>query len=79
MRDDAGSRLGRLVVLRDVTTLRQAERLKSDLVATVSHELRTPLVSILGFTDLLLGATTTPTRGRAISASCAAKGCGCAS
>jgi signal transduction histidine kinase/CHASE3 domain sensor protein len=55
VRDADGARLGRLTVLREVTTERQAERLKSDLVATVSHELRTPLVSILGFTDLLLG------------------------
>jgi signal transduction histidine kinase/CHASE3 domain sensor protein len=48
-----GERIGRLVVLRDVTRERQAERLKSDLMATVSHELRTPLASVLGYAELL--------------------------
>jgi signal transduction histidine kinase len=48
-----GNRIGRLVVLRDITRERQAERLKSDLMATVSHELRTPLASVLGYAELL--------------------------
>jgi signal transduction histidine kinase/CHASE3 domain sensor protein len=48
-----GHRIGRLVVLRDITRERQAERLKSDLMATVSHELRTPLASVLGYAELL--------------------------
>jgi signal transduction histidine kinase len=51
--DPAGARIGRLVVLRDVTRERDAERLKSDLMATVSHELRTPLASVLGYAELL--------------------------
>jgi PAS domain S-box-containing protein len=49
----AGETIGRVIVLREVTTERDAERLKSELVATVSHELRTPLASILGFAELL--------------------------
>jgi signal transduction histidine kinase len=48
-----GRRVGRLLVVRDVTDARQAERLKSDLMSTVSHELRTPLASVLGYTELL--------------------------
>jgi two-component system sensor histidine kinase VicK len=51
--DDAGARIGRLVVLRDVTREREVDQLKSDLMATVSHELRTPLASVLGYTELL--------------------------
>jgi signal transduction histidine kinase/CHASE3 domain sensor protein len=51
--DEAGTRLGRLVVLRDVTREREVEQLKSDLMATVSHELRTPLASVLGYAELL--------------------------
>ena len=43
--DEAGARIGRLVVLRDVTREREVDQLKSDLMATVSHELRTPLAS----------------------------------
>jgi signal transduction histidine kinase len=48
-----GRRVGRLLVFRDVTNERQAERLKSDLMSTVSHELRTPLASVLGYAELL--------------------------
>jgi signal transduction histidine kinase/CHASE3 domain sensor protein len=47
-------RPGRLFVTRDITAEREAERIKTDLVATVSHELRSPLASIVGFTELLL-------------------------
>ena len=53
VRDSEGALLGRLFLLREVTAEREAERLKSELVATVSHELRTPLASILGFAELL--------------------------
>jgi signal transduction histidine kinase/DNA-binding response OmpR family regulator len=45
--------LGRIFVLRDKSAEREAERLKSELVATVSHELRTPLASILGYAELM--------------------------
>jgi signal transduction histidine kinase len=48
-----GDFLGRVFVIRETTLEREAERLKSELVATVSHELRTPLASILGFAELL--------------------------
>jgi signal transduction histidine kinase len=54
VRDSDGSLIGRIFVIRDITTERAAERLKSDLVATVSHELRTPLASIVGFAELLI-------------------------
>ena len=53
VRDANGLVLGRLFVVREITAEREAERLKSELVATVSHELRTPLASILGFSELL--------------------------
>ncbi len=54
VRDSSGTIQGRIVVLRDVTGEHEAERLKSELMATVSHELRTPLASILGFSELLV-------------------------
>jgi PAS domain S-box-containing protein len=41
-----GRAVGVTVVLADVTRLKQADEVKSDLVSTVSHELRTPLTSI---------------------------------
>lgn len=53
VRSEDGAIVGRIFVLRDVTRERQAERVKSELVATVSHELRTPLTGVLGFAELL--------------------------
>jgi len=48
-----GAYLGRVWTLREVTDVRQVDRIKDALVATVSHELRTPLTSIIGYLDLL--------------------------
>jgi len=50
-----GGIAGAVAVLRDVTELRQSERLRRELTANVSHELRTPLTSIKGFAETLLG------------------------
>jgi two-component system, NtrC family, sensor histidine kinase KinB len=46
MLSSQGTLVGITVILVDVTRLRHADELKSDLVSTVSHELRTPLTSI---------------------------------
>ncbi len=54
LRDADQEPLGALVVLRDVTRLRQLENLRRDFVANVSHELKTPLTSIQGFVEALL-------------------------
>lgn len=55
--DNSGGFVGVVAVFQDVTKELQAERAKSDFVATVSHELRTPLTSIQGYADLLLQET----------------------
>ena len=44
-----------LCILRDVTTAREAERMRADFVANVSHELRSPLTSLMGFIETLKG------------------------
>lgn len=54
LRAAGGATAGAVAVVRDVTDLRQAERLRRDLTANVSHELRTPLTSIKGFAETLL-------------------------
>lgn len=52
--DTLGLRVGRLIIVEDVTREREIDRLKADFVSIVSHELRTPLTSILGYTEVLL-------------------------
>ena len=44
-----------LVVLRDETDVRRAERMRVDFLANASHELRTPLASLAGFIETLRG------------------------
>jgi len=49
-----GARLA-LLVLRDETDIRRAERTRADFLANASHELRTPLASLSGFIETLRG------------------------
>jgi NtrC-family two-component system sensor histidine kinase KinB len=54
MRSPAAETQGVILLLRDVTRLRELDRLKSEFVMTASHELRTPLTSIAMSVDMLL-------------------------
>lgn len=49
-----------LIVIRDISKIREAERalveidrMKSEFVSTAAHELRTPMTSLIGFAELL--------------------------
>lgn len=50
--------------IKDLTRLKQYERLKSDMISLMSHELRTPLTSINGFAELLTSDTEIPEQAR---------------
>jgi two-component system phosphate regulon sensor histidine kinase PhoR len=50
----AGGTRGVVLVLHDISDLRQADRMRRDFVANVSHELRTPLTAIRGYVEALL-------------------------
>ena len=41
------------LIVKDLTLLKEYERLKSDMISLMSHELRTPITSINGFAELL--------------------------
>jgi two-component system, OmpR family, phosphate regulon sensor histidine kinase PhoR len=46
---------GVILMLHDLTRIRQFEAMRADFVANVSHELRTPLTAIRGYAETLLG------------------------
>lgn len=43
----------RLVVVRDITRLKQLEQSQKDFIANVSHELRTPITVLMGYLEML--------------------------
>ena len=53
LRDATGAITRAVVVLQDITALREAEQLKDDFISLVSHELRTPITAVYGGSHLL--------------------------
>ena len=45
--------IGSVILIRDITTEKEVDRMKTDFISTVSHELRTPLTSVRGFTEII--------------------------
>ncbi len=55
---------GAVLVLHDITALRQADQIRRDFVANVSHELRTPLTAVRGYVEALLDGGSDPEEAR---------------
>ncbi len=53
LRDSQGAVQRAVVIMQDITRLREAEQLKDDFLSLVSHEMRTPLTAIHGGASLL--------------------------
>ncbi len=54
IRDEVGHIQATLIIARDVTHERQAERLKDEFLTAASPEIRTPIATVKGMTQLLL-------------------------
>ncbi|MEM6755827.1 MAG: ATP-binding protein [Planctomycetota bacterium] len=54
LRDEAGERLGAVLVLHDVTQIRKLESVRRDFVANVSHEVKTPVAAIKAAIETLI-------------------------
>ena len=48
-----GRPMGRVCILRDVTSFKEIDSMKSEFVATVSHDLRSPLTLMRGYATML--------------------------
>lgn len=60
-----GGTIGALIVMNDITRLKQLESLRRDFVANVSHELKTPLTTLKGCVETLAdGAVEQPDQAR---------------
>ena len=51
--DGKGESIGLVLVMEDMTRLRQLEQIRTDFAANVSHELRTPITVINGYAEVL--------------------------
>lgn len=61
---EANEPIGIAVYVRDLTRIKEYEKLKSDMISLMSHELRTPLTSINGFAELLTADDSIPASAR---------------
>jgi len=53
--NDEGEPIGAVLVLNDISELKNLERVRTDFVANASHELKTPITAIRGLTETILG------------------------
>lgn len=53
LRNADGDYMGTLVVLNDITRIRQLENIRKEFIANVSHEIKTPITSIMACIETL--------------------------
>jgi PAS domain S-box-containing protein len=71
--DEERHLIGITLVLRDVTSIRKTDGIKSELISTVSHELKTPLTSMRLATHVLLSEKLGPLNPKQIEMLAAAR------
>ncbi|UCE41384.1 MAG: response regulator [Candidatus Aminicenantes bacterium] len=54
VRDEDGKILGAVTVLRDITALKEINKIKSQFVSMVAHELRAPMAAIKGWLEVVV-------------------------
>jgi len=54
LNDDKGEKVGTISVAKDITKLKEIERMRADFVSMVTHELRSPLSMIKGSVDNMI-------------------------
>ncbi|MEC4676808.1 MAG: ATP-binding protein [Nitrospirota bacterium] len=54
IQDKKGGQSGIVMIIHDVTSEREMDRMKTEFISTTAHEFRTPLTSIRGFSEILL-------------------------
>jgi two-component system phosphate regulon sensor histidine kinase PhoR len=54
IKDEADLTTGAVILVHDITQLKQTDKVRRDFVANVSHELRTPLSIVRGYIETLL-------------------------
>lgn len=62
--DQTTEPVGLAIFVKDLTSVKEYEKLKSDMISLMSHELRTPLTSINGFAELLSTDNTIPDQAK---------------
>jgi signal transduction histidine kinase len=53
LKDSQGRTTSAVVVMQDVTGMRQMDRRKDEFIATAAHEIRNPLAALSGYQQLL--------------------------
>ena len=53
LKDQEDNFIGHVIVVNDITKLRNLEKVRQEFVANVSHELKTPITALKGYVETL--------------------------